>query len=247
MAIQKFLPVLQNEFSPDFLIANGENAAGGLGITRETATFLFRTGLQCLTMGNHVWNKKEALGLLESEDRIIRPANYPVGAPGMGWRVIESEGKKLGVLNLLGRAFMEPLDSPFFVGDSALNSLKEEIPCILVDFHAEATSEKIAFGRFADSRASVVLGTHTHVQTSDEKILPGGTAYITDVGMTGPYDSILGMECEAVLQRMIHQLPKRFEVADGPEVILSGVVVDLDEETGTAQSIERFQRIETIL
>lgn len=245
-AVGKFVPALRDEFAADFVIANAENAAGGLGITKETARELFSAGVQCITMGNHTWSKREAIDFIAQEPRIIRPANYPPGTPGAGWGIFPVGDAKLAVMNLLGRIFMEPIDSPFLAADAALAAIREETPCVLVDFHAEATSEKQAMAWHLDSRVSAVLGTHTHVQTADERILPGGGAAITDVGMTGPLDSILGMRREAVLERMVTLIPARFDIAPGPRVTLSAVLMEIDNPTGRATSIERILRHESI-
>ncbi|MCG9968167.1 TIGR00282 family metallophosphoesterase [Pelotomaculum terephthalicicum JT] len=243
-AVQVTLKELKHEHELDMVIANGENAAGGNGITRETAQELFAAGVDILTMGNHVWNKKEALNYIAHEKRIVRPANYPPGSPGTGADIYETKGKvKVAVINLSGRAFMQPLDCPFRKADEMLKFLSEKARVVVVDFHAEATSEKIAMGWYLAGRVSAVCGTHTHVQTADERILPGGTAYITDLGMTGPCDSVIGAKKEIVIKRFITQLPLKFEVATGL-FQFNGVIIDIDEITGEAVSISRIQNYE---
>lgn len=241
-ALREILRPLKEELDADMVIANGENAAGGIGINPEKAEELFLLGVDIITTGNHVWKKREIYPYLEKEPRILRPANYPAGAPGRGWGVFPlKNGLKIGVLNLEGRVFMRPLESPFRVAEQAVEALRAETPLILVDFHAEATSEKIALGWFLDGKVSAVIGTHTHVQTSDERILPGGTAYITDAGMTGPINSVIGMRKEIAIKGFLSQLPDRFEVAGG-EVELQGVYLELDPENGKAKKIERIKK-----
>lgn len=240
-AIQALLPKLKKKYSIDISIANGENAAGGSGITPALAEELFGFGLDIITSGDHIWKKKEILEILDQDQRILRPANYPAGSPGRGYGIIETKkGKKIGVINLEGRVFMSTLDCPFKCARAAIEEIKNKTQVILVDIHAEATSEKIALGWFLDGMVSAVLGTHTHVQTADERILPAGTAYITDVGMSGPYDSVIGRKVEQILARFLSQMPVRFEMAKD-NVQLHGVVLDIDEKTGKARSIERIQ------
>ncbi|MCL6636216.1 MAG: TIGR00282 family metallophosphoesterase, partial [Peptococcaceae bacterium] len=238
-AIKENVPDLVRSQQIDLTVVNGENAAGGKGITREIAREILAAGADIITMGNHVWQQKEALTLLVREERIVRPANYPPGVPGNGLAVLKTRsGVPVAVLNLAGRVFMEALDCPFRKADQLLAALAPEVRVILLDFHAEASSEKIAMGWYLDGRVSAVCGTHTHVQTADERILPGGTAYITDVGMTGPVDSIIGVEKEAVLEKFLTGIPRRFEVATGPYQ-LNAVILDIDENTGRARSIQR--------
>ncbi|MGB9887419.1 MAG: TIGR00282 family metallophosphoesterase [Moorellales bacterium] len=240
-ALRRLLPGLLAEVGPDLVVANGENAAGGNGITRAVAAELFSAGVNVITTGNHVWDQKEALELLDEEARILRPANYPAGAPGQGWGVFRTRsGQPVGVMNLSGRVFQSDLDCPFRLADALVEQMRERTPVILVDFHAEATSEKQAFAWYLDGRVSAVLGTHTHVQTNDARILPGGTAYITDLGMTGPRDSVLGVKREIVIRKFLSQMPVRFEVASGP-VQMDGVVLEVDAETGKAQSIRAIK------
>lgn len=241
-AIKKLIPGLRKEHKLDFIIANAENAAGGSGITPAVAEELFGAGVDVLTSGDHIWKKREIFQILNQEGRILRPANFPAGSPGSGWGLFETKnGIKVGVINLNGRVFMDALDCPFKVAQAAQEALSKDTKVIIVDIHAEATSEKVALGWFLDGKASAVLGTHTHIQTADEKILPHGTAYITDAGMTGPYQSVIGRRIENVLERFLTALPVRFEVAEG-DIQLHGVVVGIDENTGKAESIVRVQK-----
>ncbi|MCK4859163.1 MAG: TIGR00282 family metallophosphoesterase [Candidatus Omnitrophica bacterium] len=237
-AVKSLLPKLKQKHSLDLVIANGENVAGGSGITPKLAEELFNAGIDIITSGDHIWKRKEVISFLETEKRLLRPANYPQQAPGGGSIVIEKNGIKVGVINLAGRIFMEGIRCPFKVAQEEIKSIKENTKIIIVDFHAEATSEKVALGWYLDGRVSAVLGTHTHIQTADEKILPQGTAYITDLGMTGPYNSVIGRKKEEVLQRFVVQVPTRFEVADG-DVHLCGVVLEIDEQSGKTISIVR--------
>jgi len=236
------LPGLKKEYALDFAIANAENASGGSGITLQVAEELFASGLDVLTSGDHIWKKKEIIELINKEGRILRPVNFPPGSPGNGYAIFKTKkGQSLGVINVNGRVFMEALDCPFRTSTKAQEELSKETKVIIVDIHAEATSEKVALGWFFDGKVSAVLGTHTHIQTADEKILPNGTAYITDVGMTGPYDSVIGRRVEDVLQRFLTSIPVRFEVAS-ENIQLHGVVLDIDEDTGKARSIVRIQK-----
>lgn len=238
--LREKLPLLRKEYEVDFVIANGENAAGGNGITQKIAQELFISGIDFLTMGNHIWDNKDVFNFIEEEARMVRPANYPSGTPGRGYQVIKIEsGISIGIINISGRTFMNALDCPFRTVDAIIDKIKNSTSIVIVDFHAEATSEKIAMGWYLDGRATLVAGTHTHVQTADERILPNGTAYITDLGMTGPMNSILGIEKETVIKKFISQLPVRFEVAKGPSQI-NGIIVEIDEQTGKAQKIQRM-------
>lgn len=240
-AVHQYLKANSRRF--DFIIANGENAAGGNGITQEIVHELYNSAIDVITMGNHVWDKREILQFIEHEPNLIRPANYPPGTPGRGSTVIKLNNNiKIGLLNLSGRIFLPPLDCPFRTADAIVKELRKETPIIIVDFHGEATSEKVAFGWYMDGRVSAVLGTHTHIQTADERILPQGTAYITDLGMTGPYDSVLGVEKEVVIQKFLTQLPVRFEVRGG-ETQLNGVILKINENTGKAIQIERVKEV----
>lgn len=245
--LKERLPGLLDERGVDFCVANGENAAGGVGITAEVAEELFALGVHVVTSGNHVWHKRELFDLIPYEPRILRPANYPPGSPGRGARVFEASNKvRVGVLNLLGRVFSPlGLDCPFRTALEHVEKLREETPVILVDMHAEATSEKIAMGWYLDGQVSAVLGTHTHVQTSDERILPGGTAYLTDVGMTGPWISVIGVKREPAIQRFLTALPQRFEPASGPAQI-NAAFLTVDGDTGRALTLERVRIEEPI-
>jgi metallophosphoesterase (TIGR00282 family) len=239
-AVAELLPGLVESQRIDFTIANGENAAGGIGITTKIGEELLDLGIDVLTTGNHVWDKREAFEFLASCDRVLRPANYPPGASGRGSRVYEGrDGALVGVVNLQGRVFMQEIDCPFRRGSELLMDLKQQTPVLIVDIHAEATSEKLALGWYLSGQASAVLGTHTHVQTADERILEGHTAYITDVGMTGPDDSVIGIKKELSIARFVTQLPQRFEAATGPST-LCAVVIDVDENTGAASAVERI-------
>jgi hypothetical protein len=241
-AVRKLLPGLTKEYKLEFIIANAENAAGGSGVTPGVAEELFESGVNVITSGDHIWKKREIFELIDKEERILRPVNFPENAPGNGYKVFKAKnGAKVGVVNAQGRVFMEALECPFRATRQAQEELSKETNLIIVDIHAEATSEKVALGWYLDGKVSAVLGTHTHIQTADEKILPGGTAYITDAGMTGPLDSVIGRRDEDVLQRFITAIPVRFEVAS-ENIHLQGVVVDVDEATGKAKSILRIQR-----
>ncbi|MBI2094356.1 MAG: TIGR00282 family metallophosphoesterase [Candidatus Omnitrophica bacterium] len=241
--VERELMKLRQERGIDLVVANCENAAGGAGVTPRIADDLFRCGVDVLTSGNHVWRKKEAYELLKLDPRVIRPANYPDGAPGAGSAIVETlDGAKVGVLNLMGRVFMEPLDCPFRAAERELNRLKMVTSVIIVDMHAEATSEKVAMGWFLDGKVSCVFGTHTHIPTADERILPKGTAVITDVGMTGPYDSVIGRRVDQILERFLSSLPMRSEVAEG-NVQLRGLLVEVHPKTGKALSVERITRV----
>ncbi len=240
-ATQEWLPILREEHSIDFVIVNGENTAGGIGITPEIArSFFTQSGVDVVTLGNHAWGKREIFPYLDEEPRLLRPANYPPGAPGNGYGLYPSRFGPVAVVSLQGRTFMEPVDDPFRAADAILETLHHSTRMVFIDFHAEATSEKQAFGWYVAGRASAVVGTHTHVQTADERILPGGTAYLTDVGMTGPVDSIIGMRREIVIPKFLSLLPARFEVAEG-ESQLCAVLIDVDPTTGYATAVRRIQ------
>jgi len=241
IAVRELLPRLAGRFNPDIVIANGENAAGGFGITPEIAEELRKLQVDVITSGNHIWDKKEVYDYLGTQDRLLRPANYPQGSPGAGFCVYECpSGVKVGVVNLIGRVFMDCLDSPFVVGMELVRKVREVTPIVVIDFHAETTSEKMALGWHLDGLASAVIGTHTHVQTSDERVLNLGTAFITDAGMTGPIDSVIGMKKEIILERFLTHLPVRFDVAS-KNVELQGVFITVDAATGKAASIERIK------
>lgn len=243
-AVKDNLSGLIREFNVDFTVANGENSAGGNGITREVGRELFAQGVDVITMGNHVWSHKEIFTYISQESRIIRPANYPPGAPGLGLNIyVAKNGVEVAVMNISGRVFMPEMDCPFRKAGELLAGLDNRVRVILLDFHAEATSEKVAMGWYLDGRVSAVCGTHTHVQTADERILPGGTAYITDVGMTGPRDSVIGVRKELVIEKFTTQLPRRFEVANSPYQ-LNAVLIDVEDDTGKALDIRRIQNYE---
>jgi hypothetical protein len=237
-AVAAFLPMLiEQEGGFDFILANCENAAAGKGITQKTVNELFSMGISGMTSGNHIWDKNEGVPVLASEHRIVRPANYPDQCPGQGWMLLENNGRRLIVANLQGRVFMPPLDCPFRKADEIV-AAAGDIP-LLIDFHAEATSEKKALGYYLDGRAAAVLGTHTHVQTADEEVLPQGTAYISDAGMTGGHRSSIGMKLDSVLPRYLTGMPSKFEVS-GEGLAFNGVIVTLDDESGRAVGIARI-------
>jgi metallophosphoesterase (TIGR00282 family) len=233
------LPSLREEHKADFCVVNGENSAGGFGITEENAENLFNAGADVITSGNHIWNRKETGDLMLREPRLLRPANYPSGAPGGGFYVADTPAGPVAVMNLMGRVFMPPVECPFLEAERILKRIGSGTRVILVDFHAEATSEKVALGRFLDGRVSVVLGTHTHIQTADETVLPGGTAYLSDVGMTGPIDSVIGIKTELAVGKFLTGVPRRFEVAGGAGQV-NGAVIEVDSVSGRARSIERI-------
>ena len=238
--VQRALRALVDRHDVDLVVANAENAAGGFGITRETGEAILKAGVDVMTSGNHVWDKKEALDYIGTEPRLLRPANYPAGVPGCGTLIARTKkGDEVGVLNVMGRVFMTAIDDPFRLAAQEIARIRARTPLVLVDMHAEATSEKIAMGWHLDGTATLVVGTHTHVQTADEQILPKGTAYITDVGMTGPHDGIIGVEIEAALGRFLNALPARFETATG-NPRLNAVIVEADDATGRAVEIERL-------
>lgn len=243
-AVIASLPALKEKENLDFIIVNGENSAGGRGITSKIAIDLLRAGAAVITTGDHVWDQREIMDYFPTEPRLLRPINYPADAPGAGSVILETSKGKVGVINAQGRVFMNPpLDNPLPAVEEAVNRMREEgVGPIVLDFHAEATSEKIAMGRAMDGKVSLVVGTHTHVQTADEQIFPGGTAYLTDAGMCGPAESVLGREIPSVLWRFRTGLPTRFPVAKGP-VRLCGVIVGVDEETGMAVELKRVSEL----
>jgi 2',3'-cyclic-nucleotide 2'-phosphodiesterase len=239
-AVKQHIGSLKREHNVSFVAANGENAAGGFGITPKIADELFSMGVDVMTTGNHIWDKKEIIEHIDREERLLRPANFPPGVPGSGSVVVEAGGVKVGVLNLMGRVFIANLDCPFRRAREEVRALKEKgAKVILVDFHAEATSEKAAMAHFLDGTVTALLGTHTHVQTADERILPKGTAFMTDVGMTGPHDSVIGVTAEIAIERFLLQMPKRFDTAKGPAT-LQAVLISADIETGRATRIQRI-------
>lgn len=239
--VKNLLPKIISHFKPTYVIANGENAAGGFGVTEKVASELFHYGIDVLTSGNHIWDKKEILHLIPKEERILRPLNYPPGTPGFGSCILTSQSKpRLGVINISGRVFMHAVDCPFRTAKKEVERLKEQTDAVIIDFHAEATSEKIAFGHYMDGKVSAVIGTHTHVQTADETILNGGTAYITDAGMTGPAYSVIGVEIKQIIQKFLTQIPQKFDTAKG-DGVLSGVIVDIDDKNAGATAIQRIR------
>lgn len=242
--LARMVPRLVAQRQIDAVIANGENVAGGFGITRELAEELFETGVSVITTGNHAWDKKEAVEYFSREPRLLRPGNYPPGVPGNGSVVFETaSGERLAVLQLMGRVYMPTLDCPFQAAKRELSRLKRETSAIVVDMHAETTSEKMAMGHFLDGEVTAVVGTHTHVQTADEQILPKGTAYITDIGMTGPLHSVIGVKKELAIEKFLTGMPKRFEVASGPSVFCA-VFLELDVRLGKAVAFEQIRQID---
>ncbi len=236
--VKEYLPKLKEKYTPQVTIINGENAAGGKGITQKIYRQFLEQGAQAITLGNHAWDNREIFEFIDDAKYLIRPANFPNNTPGKGLIFIKINHLEVAVINLQGRTFMNPIDCPFQKADQLISIAKARTPYIFVDFHAEVTSEKQALGWYLDGRVSAVVGTHTHVQTADNRILPGGTAYLTDVGMTGPYDGILGMEKSAVLKRFLTSLPVRFEVPKDGRNQLSAVHIELDQKTGLAKKIE---------
>ena len=240
-AIADLLPGLKDRLAADFIIINGENAAAGRGLSPKLCIGLLRAGATVVTLGDHCWDQHEISDFMATEPRLLRPINFPPGAPGQGSFVIGTDKGKVAVVSAMGRTFMNPpIENPFLAMDAELEKLREETPVIFLDFHAEATSEKIAMGRYLDGRVSAVIGTHTHVQTADETIFPGGTAYLTDAGMCGPIESVIGSQIQPVLERFTTCLPRGFTVATGP-VLLCGAVIDIEVATGRAKAITRLQ------
>lgn len=238
--IDEYVPKLKEKYRPAVTIINGENAAGGNGITKKIYKRFLQVGAQAVTLGNHTWANKEIFDFIDEEKNIVRPANFPEGTPGKGIVYIKVNDQEIAIINLQGRTFLTPIDCPFKKADELVESARKRTPYIFVDFHAEATSEKQAMGWYLDGKVSGVVGTHTHVQTADERILPNGTGFITDVGMTGPYDSILGVEKETIINRFISALPARFEVDKKGRNQLNGIVLTLDPSTGKATDIKRI-------
>ena len=248
-AVTELLPRLRDQHALDFIIANGENSAGGSGITPKTAAEIFSAGVDVITSGDHLWDQKEVMELLAGEKRFLRPLNYPADVPGRGSGVFEVQSPRfkvkgplsVAVLNVQGRTFMQPpLDNPFPLAAEAVKHLREQTKIVFVDFHAQATSEKIALARFLEGQVSAVVGTHTHVQTADEQIFPGGTAYLSDAGFTGPHESVLGREIEPVIKKFLTGMPQRFEVAKN-RVLLQGAVIEIDDVSGRSLKIQRVQ------
>ncbi|GKS59723.1 metallophosphoesterase [Nitrospira sp.] len=239
--VSRWVPRLVGQHGIDVVVANGENVAGGFGITPDLAEELFELGAAVITTGNHAWDKKEILEYFKREPRLLRPANYPPGVPGHGSVVVEAaSGEKVAILHLMGRAFLPTIDCPFRTAQREIVRLKEDTLAIVVDMHAEATSEKMAMGHFLDGQVTAVVGTHTHVQTADEQMLPKGTAYLTDVGMTGPIHSVIGIKKELAIEKFLTGMPRRFEVASGPAVFCAALI-ELDATLGKAVHIERIR------
>jgi 2',3'-cyclic-nucleotide 2'-phosphodiesterase len=239
-ALARHLPRLRQEHAIDFCVVNIENAASGFGVTPPMAKQALDQGADVLTSGNHIWDRKEIVEYITRENLLLRPANFPAGTPGVGHVTLKAGPHRVAVLNLMGRVFMNPIDCPFRKADEIVPELRKETPIILVDMHAEATSESVAMGWYLDGRVSAVVGTHRHVQTADERVLPGGTAYITDLGMTGPTDGVIGVDRDIILQRFLSQMPVRFEPAKGPAA-LHGVVIVVDPDSGRATDIRRLR------
>lgn len=242
-ALKASLPELKSKYNPHIIIANGENAASGRGITSAIANEFFNWGIHGITMGNHTWDNRDIFEFIDDESRMVRPANFPPGTPGRGYTVIKANGKELAIVNLMGRTFLPAIDCPFRAADEIVDELRKNHKHILVDFHAEATSEKIAMGWHLDGRASIVVGTHTHVQSNDDTILPNGTAYLTDTGMVGSKEGILGMQRDAILYKFKTQLPARFQVDEG-KWHFHAVYVQLDDISGKAKKIEKIRLYE---
>jgi hypothetical protein len=239
MAVRELLPGLMAKKKIDFVIANCENAAAGFGVTKKNMEELFSYHIDVLTSGNHIWNKKEVLEFIGDYEKLLRPANYPATTPGTGVVVVTAKsGDHVGIINLAGRVFMQPSDCPFVTAKNKIAELREKTKIIIVDIHAEATSEKKALGWYLDGEVTAVLGTHTHVQTADETILPQGTAYISDAGMTGPFDSVIGIDKEIIIERFLTQMPNKFDLAKN-DIRMQGVILDIDAESGKAKAIER--------
>lgn len=237
--VEQYLPKLKDSYHPDAIIINAENAAHGKGMTKKIYNRLTELGADMLTMGNHTWDNREIFEFIDDAKRMVRPANFPEGTPGTGLRIIPINKVRMAVINIQGRVFLPAIDDPFRTADRLVADAREKTPIIFVDIHAETTSEKLALGRYLDGRVSAVIGTHTHVQTADERIFPGGTAYLSDAGMTGPYNGIIGVERTAVVRRFLTSMPVRFESEEGPGQ-LSAVIVDIDEQNGKATHIERL-------
>ncbi|MDF1611856.1 MAG: TIGR00282 family metallophosphoesterase [Stygiobacter sp.] len=237
--VRMWLPSLQKKYKADLVIANGENASDGKGCTEKEAKQLFELGVNVITGGNHTWDKQQSQDYLKKDSRVIRPLNYPRGTHGNGYTIVETHAGKVCVANLQGRAFMSPIDCPFRAAEWLISKVKNEVKIIFIDFHAEATAEKLALANFLDGKVSVIVGTHTHVQTSDERIMKNGTGYITDVGMTGPYDSVIGMKKDAAINRFLFQTPQKYQTATD-EVHFSALFAKVDDKTGNTILIERI-------
>jgi len=237
-----FIPILKQEYSLDLIIANGENSAGGVGITAKVLDELLNMGINIITTGNHVWDKKEIFNFIDNDNPLIRPANYPPDTPGKGYHIVSVQNRKVGIINLLGRTFMPPIDCPFRTADQIISEIKDLCEIIIIDFHAEATSEKAALGWYLDGKVSCVAGTHTHIQTADERILPQGTAYISDLGMVGSWNSILGVDKEPVIRKFLTGLPVKFNVAADDETIFCGIIIQINDFSSKVNHIIRIQK-----
>lgn len=237
-----FIPILKQEYELDLIIANGENSAGGVGITKKVLEELSNMDIDIVTTGNHIWDKREIFTFIDDENALIRPANYPPGTPGKGYYIKSVNNRKIAVINLLGRVFMPPVDCPFRTVTQILAEIKDICDIIIVDFHAEATSEKSAMGWYLDGKVSCVAGTHTHIQTADERILPQGTAYISDLGMVGPLNSILGVDKEPVIQKFLTGLPTKFNIATDDHTLFCGIIIQIDDHSNQVNQILRIQR-----
>jgi len=242
-AIENSLNKIKKQYEIDFVIVNGENASGGLGLTIENAKEILALDIDCITTGNHIWRYKNVHKFLETEERILRPANYPDDVYGKGFAIYKKKSLKIGVVNILGRVFIDPSDCPFRKVVQIIENIKRDTKIVIVDFHAEATSEKIAMGYLLDGKVSLVFGTHTHVQTADEQILENGTAYISDLGMVGPKNSVIGMDIRKVIERFVTNMPVKFDVAKAGQVLVEGIVVCIEKETGKAISIKRIREL----
>jgi metallophosphoesterase (TIGR00282 family) len=239
-AVKELVPRLRQQHRLDLVVANGENSAGGSGITPQTAEEIFSSGVDIITCGDHLWDQKDVIQLLEREPRFVRPLNYPRGTPGQGSVIFKTDGRPaVGIINLQGRTFMQALENPFHAVLAEVERLRQTTSLILIDFHAEATSEKVALARLLDGRVSAVIGTHTHVQTADEQIFPGGTAFLCDAGFTGPHDSVIGREIEPIIKRFMTNMPQKFEVAKG-RILLQGAVMEIDDHTARTNRIQRI-------
>jgi len=237
-----FIPILRQEYNLDLIIANGENSAGGVGITAKVLDELLFMGIDIITTGNHVWDKKEIFNFIDSGKPLIRPANYPPGTPGNGYHIVVVQNRRVGIINLLGRTFMPPIDCPFRTINQIISELQNLCEIIIIDFHAEATSEKLALGWYLDGKVSCIAGTHTHIQTADERIFPQGTAYISDLGMVGPWNSILGVDKEAVITKFLTGLPVKFNVAADDDTIFCAIIIEIDDHSSKANRIIRIQK-----
>lgn len=249
-AVRQYIPILKTKYQLDMVIANGENSAGGVGITKKVLDEISSAGVDVVTSGNHIWDKKEVFQFIDQEPYLIRPANYPPGTPGKGYCIFKVNDKNIGVMNISGRTFMPDLDCPFRKADQILEVISQECDIIVLDFHAETTSEKMTMGWYLDGRVTCIVGTHTHIQTSDERILPAGTAYITDLGMVGPWNSVLGVDKDLVVKKFLTGLPVKFDIASGPHVFC-GLVIMVDDQTNMVQKVKRIMiredEIETVL